>query len=135
MKYTYRFIERRQRLTYDKPEDNYENCHNLAFVKDRSVVLRGMGENNEDICIVEYFVRNICRKECGENIYDGEIPQPEDFDCTDCAIFGCDYAMFYNIAIGSASLREKLKNYEDLEEQGRLQILPFGLEVKPHDNH
>jgi len=116
---------RRQRLTHEPPMGSYEMLHNTALVKDGKVYLRSHGENDEDICLVEFFVKNICRKECGADVWDGEIPHPEDFDVADCGFSGCLYASFYEIAIGAADLRGTLKFYEDAEEQKKLIMLPL----------
>lgn len=41
------------KIITDNPKSNIGNMHNMAFVKDNQVYLRGLGKNNEDISLVK----------------------------------------------------------------------------------
>lgn len=110
------------RLTTDKPEDNVETALNLFYIKDREAFVRGGGPapDFKDISLNEY-TRQLIRTHA----------QAEDADMDDeelsmmmaeWVIEGPDtieglIATLYTAAWAFSELRERLKGYEDAEDQ------------------
>ena len=105
-----------KRLTTDSPKGYTEWLLNLAFVKDNEVMLRGLGEDNCDISLVDYS-KISCLERC--NIDKSEVPTEEFAEHMDC---DCLVAVMYFLAVGAAELRERLKEYEDtgLDYKGKI---------------
>jgi len=100
------------RLTTNNPETTMENILNMVFVKNNEVYLRDLGENSEDISLVDY-----CKKECKaicnsnySNDYDSET-FGELMDC-DCTV-----SVFYVVCVGFAEVRRRLMKYEDKDKE------------------
>lgn len=116
-----------ERLTSNKPVSEmgmYELAHNSCYIKDGKVRVRDF-ENDSD---AREFIRKIF-----ENIADDTFIDDTDeiFDevITDYLQYGTSnlvglIAVFYRNLCATANLRERLKKYEDLEEQGKLPRLP-----------
>lgn len=109
-----------KRLTTDKPSNNTETMLNYAYAKDGYVYL-SYADGEEDIRLTEYCSRLAQRKGCEfgteENILNGDT-------CREC---DCEVAIINVLAIQAAELRERLKKYEDAEEQGLHARLPCKL--------
>ena len=118
-----------KRLTTDKPEGNVENSLNLFYIKDQWTWVRGGGPapDYKDVSLCD-LVRMMVKA----NIPDTEPPKDDDnlsmmmqewlmdeLDTAEGII-----ALLYNAGWAFAELRHRLARYEDLEEQGRLVILP-----------
>jgi len=116
-----------ERLTSNKSVSEMgmvELAYNSCFVKDRSAWYRDYG--------VEVDARILARKLL-KDFADGDdaFTCDEDFEeyITACLEDGTDsieglIALFYRNLWAMAGLRERLKYYEDLEEQGKLPKLP-----------
>ena len=116
-----------KRLTNNKPVSEmsmYELAHNSCYAKDRKARVRDF-ENDFD-------ARELAIKLL-EKYADipNEFTCDEDFDefILDSLQYGTDdilglVAVFYQNLWTKADLRERLKKYEDLEEQGKLLKLP-----------
>lgn len=102
-----------KRLTTDEPKSNLEAMLNYAYAKDGKVYLSyADGEEHVDLC--EYIAKNACCEEVDANaVMEGA--------CMEC---DCKTAILNVVAIQAAELRERLEYYEDLEEAGRLVVLP-----------
>ena len=111
-----------KRLTTDKPSNNTETVLNYAYAKEGEAHLR-YANGKEDIRLTEYLSclaqENGCESATEENILHGDV-------CSGC---DCEVAILNVLAIQAAELRERLKKYEDAEEQGLLVRLP----CKPGD--
>ena len=103
----------RERLTMDSPTTNTGNMLNLAYAKDGKVYLR---YGVEDVNLCDY-VSNFATKQ-GCNYTPNEIMEGACLECD------CEVNLLYCLAVQAAELRERLKFYEDLEEQGRLIVPP-----------
>ncbi|MBQ4160571.1 MAG: hypothetical protein IJD83_06525 [Clostridia bacterium] len=103
----------RDRLTMDSPTTNTGNVLNLAYAKDGNVYLR---YGVEDVNLCDY-VSNFATKQ-GCNYTPNEIMEGACLECD------CEVNLLYCLAVQAAELRERLKYYEDLEEQGRLIVPP-----------
>lgn len=103
----------RDRLTNDNPTTNTENMLNLAYAKDGKVYLR-YGVDDVNLC--DYVSEFATKKGC--NYTSNEIMEGA---CMECE---CEVNLLYCLAVQAAELRERLKHYEDLKEQGRLIIPP-----------
>jgi len=97
-----------RRLTVDEPSNNMESIWNIVFVKDNDVWLKGLGEDNEDINLVDYCKKEF-KKQRGYEL-EGDI-STEDFG---------DYmededllSNFYWTCVGFAEVRQQLKKYYD----------------------
>lgn len=102
-----------ERLTVDNPRNNLEALHNFAYAKDRRVFLSyADGEAGVDLC--EYVAKHAC---C-EDIDAAAVMEGACMEC-DCVM-----AILYTVAVQAAELRERLKYYEDREEQGQKQEAP-----------
>lgn len=100
-------------ITTENPKDMVETMHNMVFVKNREVYLRGIGEDGTDISLVDY-----CKNEYKE-LYNQDIS-------VDADEFG-EYmdddsilSVFYWTCVGFAEVREQLKNYESEAEKIRM---------------
>ena len=106
-----------KRLTTDKPSNNTETMLNYAYAKDGYVHL-SYADGEEDIRLTEYLCRVAheigCEFATEENILNGDM-------CLEC---DCKVSILNVLAIQAAELRERLKKYEDAEEQGLLVRLP-----------
>ena len=106
-----------KRLTTDKPSNNTETMLNYAYAKDGYVHL-SYADGEEDIRLTEYLCRAAqeigCEFATEENILNGDM-------CLEC---DCKVSILNVLAIQAAELRERLKKYEDAEEQGLLVRLP-----------
>lgn len=109
-----------KRLTTDKPSNNTEAMLNYAYAKDGYVHL-SYADGEEDIRLTEYLCRVAheigCEFATEENILNGDT-------CLEC---DCKVSILNVLAIQAAELRERLKKYEDAEEQGLLVRLPCKL--------
>ena len=106
-----------KRLTTDKPSNNTEAMLNYAYAKDGYVHL-SYADGEEDVRLTEYLCRAAqeigCEFATEENILNGDM-------CLEC---DCKVSILNVLAIQAAELRERLKKYEDAEEQGLLVRLP-----------
>lgn len=106
-----------KRLTTDKPSNNTEAMLNYAYAKDGYVHL-SYADGEEDVRLTEYLCRVAheigCEFATEENILNGDM-------CLEC---DCKVSILNVLAIQAAELRERLKKYEDAEEQGLLVRLP-----------
>jgi len=127
-----------ERLTSNKSVSEMgmvELAYNSCFVKDRSAWYRDYG--------VEVDARILARKLL-KDFADGDdaFTCDEDFEeyITACLEDGTDsieglIALFYRNLWAMAGLRERLKYYEDLEEQGKLLKLPCAVGDTVYTNH
>ena len=102
-----------ERLTVDNPRNNRETLLNYAYAKDGRVYLSYADcEGGVDLC--EYIAKNACCEEVdAAAVMDGA--------CMEC---NSKTAILYTVAVQAAELRARLAYYEDMEEQGRLVVLP-----------
>lgn len=112
------------RLTTDNPNSNLSALLNYAYAKDGEVYLR-YADDEENVSLAEY-VSKIANEEGCTGIEKNDV-----LNGYECNIFepfscNCKVGILNAVAIQAAELRSRLKHYEDLEEQGRLVILPFG---------
>lgn len=124
-----------ERLTTDKPVEEmgmYELAHNCMINKDGEAWYRDFGReirlrdlvraSLKEYENLEYYKRCDSDDYLDEQLVEwSQIPPEEDF----YGLLSC----FYVLAWSNADLREALKHYEDMEEQGKLVILP----CKPGD--
>ena len=118
-----------ERLTTDHPQDNIETALNLFYVQEGDTWVRGGGEAPDfpDAPLYDYarqLVRDHGAKidtECEDFDFGIELAETL-FDGVD-TIEGL-IATLYTTAWAFSELREKLKQYEDAEEEGKLQWLP-----------
>jgi hypothetical protein len=115
---------RMNRLTKDnvKKMGMFELMHNQVFVKDREAWYRDFER--------EVSVRQLAREMFSRNGISGPLLDAE-FDNYMVELLYDGYetingmiALYYNALCGFAEVRERLKKYEDLEEQGLLVKLP-----------
>ncbi len=104
---------REKRLVNDNPTTNTETMLNLAYAKDGNVYLR-YGTDDMNLC--DYVSALATNKGC--NYTSTEIMEGACLECD------CEVNLLYCLAVQAAELRERLKYYEDLEEQGRMIISP-----------
>lgn len=100
-----------KRLTTDTPDTITSRMLNFAFAKDKRVVLRyAGGEEDADLC--EYIAANV------SDTTDCQITAEEVMDgaCLECCSPECPIGCLYFAAVQAAELRERLKYYEDKEE-------------------
>lgn len=109
-----------KRLTTDKPSNNTEAMLNYAYAKDGYVHL-SYADGEEDVRLTEYLCRAAqeigCEFATEENILNGDT-------CLEC---DCKVSILNVLAIQAAELRERLKKYEDAEEQGLFVRPPYKL--------
>lgn len=112
-----------KRLTTDNPEKNIEVLLNYAYAEDGWVKLRAAGGEEEvDLCDYIEQQRRELGFDCG--VFSTDI---RDGACMEC---DCVLSLLNIVAIQAAELRGKLKHYEDMEEQGRLVVLPCGSDAE-----
>ena len=117
-----------ERLTSNKPADSMpmiELAHNSCYV-DKNNTARYRDYNLDIGC--RELARNLINDMCDEDL---SYMSDEEFDEYVSEMLSVEIdsqigllAVFYRNLWAMAELREKLKEYEDLEEQGRLVILP-----------
>ena len=116
------------RLTTNKPVeemDMVELAHNSCFVKDRQAMYRDYDGEYDARDLARFLLKELLNRKYPENNVD--------FDCViteslldDIATTEGLIALFYRNLWAMAELHGRLKYYEDLEESGRLAILPEG---------
>lgn len=103
-----------KRLTTDMPRGNVACMLNNIYAKDGRVIINFTEDNRKDVDLCEYIAEK-CK--CGYSAKD-----IIELGCGDCQL--CPYGTMYAACIQAAELRERLKQYEDKEEQGLLLDLP-----------
>lgn len=101
-----------KRLTSNEPQGNTGLMLNMVYVKDNEVYLRGLGENNENISLVDYC-RKIYEEEYGIELY-------KDISAEDFGDYMDDdtlLSVFYWACVGFAEVRERLMVFEDEAER------------------
>ncbi len=100
-------FEQLPNVVTEEPNGNIESMRNMVYIKNKEVYLRGLGEDDKDVKLVDY-----CESE-NKRLYGTEIE-------ADTSEFG-DYmdddsllSLFYWACVGFAEVREILKQYEDL---------------------
>ena len=106
-----------KRLTTENPQNMTETMLNYAYAKNERVYLR-YANGTEDIELCEYISQ--LTNENGCNLSADDVMQGY------CLESGCDceIGILYVLAVQAAELRERLKYYENMEEQGLLHMLP-----------
>lgn len=98
-----------KKFVTNTPENGVEALLNRVYVKDNEVWLRELGEECEDISLVN-FTRKMYKHEYGHEL-------PEEISAEQFGEY-MDHAgyteAFYFLAVGFAEVREKLKRYEEL---------------------
>lgn len=92
-------------ITTENPKNMVETMHNMVFVKNKEVYLRGIGEEETDISLVDY-----CKSEYKE-LYNQDI----NVDAEEFGEYMDDNSLlsvFYWSCVGFAEVREQLKTYE-----------------------
>lgn len=130
-----------ERMTTDTPESNMENVLNRFYMNsDRWVMVRGGGEDPKfpNVSLTNYVKRLAAHHNADINLNGDDFDISEEM--TDTLYDGPDtieglIADLYAAAVAAATLREKLRRYENEEEAGRLLHLPysFGEEVYTYD--
>ena len=106
---------RDRHLVTDKPKNMTESMLNFAYAKNEKVYLM-YANGTEDIDLCEY-ISHLTEKGCklsADDVMNGSCIEGCD----------CEMAVLYTLAVQAAELRERLKYYESLEEQGQLIALP-----------
>ena len=99
-----------KRLTTNEPKGMVESMRNMVFAKNNEIYLYNMGENSEDISLVDY-----CKKECKEKC---DSHFSDDWNATtfgelmDC---DCPVSAFYCACVGFYDIRQRLMKYEDAD--------------------
>ncbi|MGH4125127.1 MAG: hypothetical protein ACREV6_19600 [Clostridium sp.] len=101
-----------KRLTTNNPETMIENMMNMVFAKDKEVWLRNLGEEGQDISLVDYCKKE-CKAECDAQYSDDWNAETfgEVMDC-DCSV-----SAFYMVCVGFAEVRQRLMKYEDQDKE------------------
>ncbi|EQB3100454.1 hypothetical protein ACYIU4_001790 [Clostridium botulinum] len=94
----------------ENPKTNVEVMHNMVFVKDKEVYLRGVGEDYTDISLIDF-----CKEEY-KRLYDIEIKESDPCEFGECMDDDSLLSLFYWSCVGFAEVREYLKKYENIEE-------------------
>lgn len=112
-----------KRLTSDKPVAEmrmFELAHNSCYIKDGKARYRDYSLDEDARLLARRLLKDHAD---GDDAFTSD----EDFDdwMADCLLDGMDsaeglIAVFYRNMWAMADLRERLKEYEDLEEQGKL---------------
>lgn len=112
-----------ERLTTDNPQGNFETVLNYVYSKDGIAYIRSDGAT-DDVPLHEWAKRECIARGCDKSL--GETMEEIDeaicdcaFDCPECPIF-----LAYIFACQACHLRDRLKRYEDAEQDGRLVELP-----------
>ena len=100
-----------RRLTMDNPKGDYDRLMNYAYAKDNRAYLSYAG-GKYDVDLCEY-VSDLAKAK-------GYDFSPE-FIMEDGLLDNCDddFAILYYCAVQAAELRERLKLYEDMLEEGK----------------
>lgn len=121
------------RLTTNNPENNLQTALNLFYVKDGQAWVRGGGPEPDykDCSLYDYIRKTMVG--VLDPVERGNIEMLTDVEIGSimadwlmdghCCIPGL-IAHLYTAAWAFAEIREKLKRYEDAEEEGRLIVLP-----------
>ena len=107
---------RDRHLVTDNPQGMIESMLNFAYAKNEKVYLR-YANGTEDIDLCEYVARFTETNGCmlsADDVMEGSCIEGCD----------CEMAILYTLGVQAAELRERLKYYENLEDQGLLQTLP-----------
>lgn len=107
---------REKHLVTDNPQNMTESMLNYAYAKSGKVYLL-YANGKEDIDLCEYVSQLATKKECklsADDVMNGSCIEGCD----------CEMAILYTLGVQAAELRERLKYYENLEDQGLLQTLP-----------
>lgn len=107
---------RDRHLVTDNPQGMTEAMLNFAYVKNERVHL-SYANGIEDIDLCEYIAQLTETNGCmlsADDVMNGSCIE----GCN------CENAVIYALAVQAAELRERLKHYESLEEQGLLLTLP-----------
>ena len=107
---------RGKHLVTNNPQNMTESMLNFAYAKNERVYL-SYADGTEDIDLCEY-VSQLTKKQ-GCSLSADDVMQGSCIEGCDCEV-----AILYTLAVQAAELRERLKHYESLEEQGLLQTLP-----------
>ena len=119
-----------ERLTTNKPVSEMgivDLAYNCCFAKDGEAFYKDF---NKEISLRD-FIRTLYKNHLGINIPEG-VEAFDDYIITDLE-FGPDFdvdgviAFLYHMMWSKSDLYERLKRYEDLEEQGLLLKLPYPL--------
>lgn len=103
-----------QRLTTDSPVNITENMLNFAFAENGIVKLRyGRGKENIDLC---EYIEDFASDDCCISAHD--IMEGACLEC-DC---DCNLQVLYVCSVQAAELRERLKYYENLNEQCKYSV-------------
>ncbi len=103
-----------KRLTTDNPSGCTEGMLNNIYAKDSRAVIRFTEDARKNVDLCEYI-----SEKCKCNYSAEDIME---LGCGDCQM--CPYGLMYSACTQAAELRERLKQYEDKEEQGLLLDLP-----------
>ena len=123
-----------ERLTTDAPEGMLFSILNMFRVKDHEVWLEGYGENGEPITLHDFARKMIREWNLNLYSYDMDIDEGLDQAMSDNLADGIDtmegvLALLYNAGWAFAELRERLKEYEDREEDGGC---AYWIDESPH---
>ncbi|EQB3099713.1 hypothetical protein ACYIU4_001035 [Clostridium botulinum] len=94
----------------ENPKTNVDVMHNMVFVKDKEVYLRGIGEDYTDISLVDF-----CKEEY-KRLYDIEIEESDPCELGEYMDDDSLLSLFYWSCVGFAEVREYLKKYENIKE-------------------
>lgn len=107
-------LKKLKRLTADNASGCTERMLNNIYAKNGRVVIRFTEDDRKDVDLCKYIA-----EKCKCNYSSDDIME---FGCGDCQM--CPYGTMYAVCIQAAELRERLKLFEDKEEQGLLLELP-----------
>lgn len=94
------------RLTKLNPDDNFSTAMNFAYAKDRKVILRHTGEEeNAELC--DYLSKQAKKYDC--ELTAEEVEGGFCFECMDCPM-----AVMLTVATQAAELRHRLMLIEDI---------------------
>lgn len=112
-----------ERLTTDNPKGNFETVLNYVYSKDGIAYIRNDGVN-DDVPLHEWARRECIARGCDN--FSGDTFQEIDETICECAFdYGeCPIFLAYTFACQACHLRDRLKRYEDDEQDGRLVVLP-----------
>ncbi|KHO36733.1 hypothetical protein OR62_11090 [Clostridium tetani] len=96
-----------KKLINENPKNMTANMHNMVFVKDKEVYLRGIGEDYTDISLVDF-----CKEEY-KRLYDAEIEESDPCEFGGYMDDDSLLSLFYWACVGFAEVREHLKYYEE----------------------
>lgn len=112
-----------ERLTTDNPQGNFETMLNYVYSKDGIAYIRSDGAA-DDLPLHEWAKCECIARGCGKSL--GETMEEIDEAICDCALDypECPIFLAYTFACQAVHLRDRLKRYEDTEQEGRLLVLP-----------